>query len=83
MYFWRQTMNIQVNGKPAELSGEISVTMMLEELKVTDLLYVTVQLNGEILKNADFPSVTIKQNDTVEFLYFMGGGQKGTQAVPC
>jgi sulfur carrier protein len=67
-------MTIQVNGKPAELSGEASVTNMLEELKVSDPLYVTVQLNGEILKTADFPSVTVKENDTVEFLYFMGGG---------
>jgi sulfur carrier protein len=65
---------IQVNGKQAELSGPISVTRMLKELKVTDPLYVTVQLNGEILKTADFPSVNIKENDTVEFLYFMGGG---------
>jgi sulfur carrier protein len=63
-----------VNGKPAELSGETSVTKLLEELKVTDPLYVTVQLNGEILKTADFPSIIIKENDTVEFLYYMGGG---------
>jgi sulfur carrier protein len=75
-------MIIRVNGKPAELSGEINVTGMLEELKVTDPLYVTVQLNGEILKTADFPSVTVKENDTVEFLYFMGGGA-GSGRHPC
>jgi sulfur carrier protein len=63
-----------VNGKQTELSGETSVTNMLEELKVTDPLYVTVQLNGEILKTADFPSAAVKENDTVEFLYYMGGG---------
>jgi sulfur carrier protein len=63
-----------VNGKQTELSGETSVAKLLDELKVTDPLYVTVQLNGEILKTADFPSITIKESDTVEFLYYMGGG---------
>jgi sulfur carrier protein len=68
-------MNITVNGKFAEVSGEVSITQLLEEVKAQDPLYVTVQLNGTILKTEDFGNITVKQNDAVEFLYFMGGGR--------
>jgi len=67
-------MTITVNGKPAEVSGEITVRRMLDEVKAQDPLYVTVQLNGDILKTGDFDTVTVKAGDVVEFLYFMGGG---------
>jgi sulfur carrier protein len=67
-------MRIIVNGKPADVSGEVDINVMLDELKTQDALYVTVQLNGVILKREDFDSVTVKENDTVELLYFMGGG---------
>jgi sulfur carrier protein len=76
-------LTITANGKPAELSGEINITRMLEELKAADPLYVTVQLNGTILKSADFPSIIVKENDIVEFLYFMGGGSMRTGGGVC
>jgi sulfur carrier protein len=67
-------MNVTVNGKITTVSGEINITKLLEEVKAQDPLYVTVQLNGTILKTADFEKITVKENDVVEFLYFMGGG---------
>jgi len=36
--------------------------------------YVTVQINDELVDRADFDTLTVKEGDTVEFLYFMGGG---------
>jgi sulfur carrier protein len=68
-------MQITVNGKPAVVSGEISITKMLEEVKAKDPLYVTVQQNGVILKTAEFETRTVKAGDVIEFLYFMGGGR--------
>jgi sulfur carrier protein len=67
-------MRIIVNGKTADISGKISVSKMLDELKTQDALYVTVQLNGVILKREEFDSVTVNEDDAVELLYFMGGG---------
>ena len=55
-------MQLNVNGAPAEI-------------KVSDPLYVTVELNGEILDRANFGATHVKDGDTVEFLYFMGGGR--------
>jgi sulfur carrier protein len=68
-------MQITVNGKATEVSGEISVTKLLEEVRAQDPLYVTVQQNGVILKSAEFGTRTLKAGDVVEFLYYMGGGR--------
>jgi sulfur carrier protein len=67
-------MNITVNGKPAEISGEITVSALLEEVKAEMPEYVSVQLNGEIIARADFDKTAVKEGATVEFLYYMGGG---------
>jgi sulfur carrier protein len=67
-------MRIIVNGKAADISGKISVSKMLDELKTQDALYVTVQLNGVILKREEFDSAAVNEDDAVELLYFMGGG---------
>lgn len=70
-------MNLTVNGKPASITEEnpVSVTQLLEALQVAQREYVTVELNGEILDRGDFEGATVKDGDTVEFLYFMGGGR--------
>ena len=70
-------MQLNVKGAPAEIAGKDSLNIdeVLAELKVSDPLYVTVELNGEILDRANFGATHVKDGDTVEFLYFMGGGR--------
>jgi sulfur carrier protein len=67
-------MTITANGKPTEISGEISVTRLLDELKVEMPEYVSVQVNDEMLLRANFDTTIIKAGAVVEFLYYMGGG---------
>lgn len=67
-------MTIIANGKPVEIAGEMSVTKLLEETKVEMPEYVTVQLNGEILKRAAFDETIVRDGAVVEYLYYMGGG---------
>ena len=73
-FFDGGTIRITVNGKPAEVSVGLSINGMLDELKTADALHVTVQLNGVIQRREDFDAVTLNENDSVEPLYFMGGG---------
>jgi len=70
-------MQLTVNGKPVVIEGKenLNITSMLDELQVKDSLYVTVELNGDILDRPTFDSTIVKDGDTVEFLYFMGGGR--------
>lgn len=69
-------MNLKVNGKAAAISEEdaINITGLLTVLRVEQPEYVTVELNGEILERDNFESTLVKDGDSVEFLYFMGGG---------
>jgi sulfur carrier protein len=70
-------MQLTVNGKAETVEGKdaLSVTALLAELKVKDPLYVTVELNGEILERESFDGTFVKDGDALEFLYFMGGGR--------
>jgi thiamine biosynthesis protein ThiS len=70
-------VTITANGKPVEVSGEVSVTRMLEELKISDPLYVTVQLNEELVPRSDFDTVMVQAGAVVEFFYIYGGRHRG------
>lgn len=69
-------MNITINGKETSVpeNPERSIESLLEELDVSQRLYVTVELNGDILDRSDFENTPVKAGDVIEFLYFMGGG---------
>lgn len=67
-------MNINVNGNQLTLEGEITIKELLNSQQVEMQDYVTVQLNEELIDREKFNSTTLKENDSVEFLYFMGGG---------
>lgn len=70
-------MTITINGKATEVpqNQARTIAFLLEELDVPQRLYVTVELNGEILESADFGSTPVLAGDQIEFLYFMGGGR--------
>ena len=67
-------MKITINGEEAQVKDNITVSELLVERKVKMPDMVSVELNGNILSKAAFETITLKENDTVEFLYFMGGG---------
>ena len=68
-------MKITINGETEEIAeSNITITglLKLKEVKMPDM--VSVEHNGEMLERDQFDSVTIADGDSVEFLYFMGGG---------
>ena len=67
-------MQITANGKRVEVSGEISVSRLLEEIKVEMPEYVSIQLNDEMILRTDFDTTIVREGAVVEFLYYMGGG---------
>lgn len=67
---------IQVNGKEQILETDsISVLELIKLNKVLNADMVSVQLNGEFVVNEEYSTTLIKDNDEVDFLYFMGGGR--------
>lgn len=67
-------MIITVNGKKQEVENNISLNELLLKQDVKMLQYVSVQINEEVILRENFESTLINENDTIEFLYFMGGG---------
>jgi sulfur carrier protein len=68
-------MTIKVNGETETLQNEsttVAELLKLRNVKTPEM--VSVQLNGDILERAGFATTAIRDNDEVEFLYFMGGG---------
>jgi thiamine biosynthesis protein ThiS len=67
-------MTLLVSGAKKDFNEDITVSALIEIEKVETPEYVSVSVNGEFVKSADFSSFTLKDGDDVEFLYFMGGG---------
>ena len=57
-----------------EISEELDTKIRVDE-KVETPEYVTVTINDEFVESGTFDTTVLKDGDTVEFLYFMGGGQ--------
>ncbi len=67
-------MNLVVNGKETNINGDLAVSELLIQENVKMPNMVSVELNGQILKRTEFETTILKNDDKVEFLYFMGGG---------
>ena len=68
-------MKVTINGQIEEISADspsISDLLKLKSVEMPDM--VSVEYNGDMLDRSAFDSTTVKENDDIEFLYFMGGG---------
>lgn len=68
-------MNIIVAGVKKEVADGLTVAQLIIDEKVETPQYVTVTINDEFVDGGAFESTVLKEGDSVEFLYFMGGGQ--------
>lgn len=66
-------MTITLNGDPHDLPGPLTVSQLLERLKI-DPRRVAVEVNLSVLKRAAFDTTTIREGDVVEIVNFVGGG---------
>lgn len=66
-------MRITLNGKVVEIKENMTVLELLKERNIRPEV-VTVEVNNKILKREEFENFILKENDVVEFVFFMGGG---------
>ncbi len=70
-------MIIIVNGEKQKIDKpSISIAELLQLNKVEMPEMVSVQLNQRFVDRNDYPSTQLKEGDEVDFLYFMGGGER-------
>ncbi len=67
-------MNITVAGVKKEIEEGTTVAKLIVDEKVENPEYVTVTINDDFVDSDKFDQTVINENDSVEFLYFMGGG---------
>lgn len=64
-----------VNDKPQEVNLPLTLPELIKLNKVLNPELVSVQVNEEFVEREDWPQISLKDGDRVDFLYFMGGGQ--------
>ncbi|OED35774.1 thiamine biosynthesis protein ThiS [PVC group bacterium (ex Bugula neritina AB1)] len=70
-------MQIKINGEDKTLEGDkLTVIELLKKENVDMPDMVSVELNGAFLDREKFETTHVVSGDKVEFLYFMGGGQR-------
>lgn len=67
-------MYITVAGNRKEVKDGLTLPELIELEQVEMPEYVTISLNDELAEAAHKADTVLKDGDTVEFLYFMGGG---------
>ncbi|WP_333654293.1 sulfur carrier protein ThiS [Dissulfurispira sp.] len=65
-------MKLKVNGEDKETQSE-TILQLLKELDIVPER-VAVEVNLRIIKRADFENCKLYDGDTVEIVYFVGGG---------
>ncbi|MCR4890175.1 MAG: sulfur carrier protein ThiS [Ruminococcus sp.] len=68
-------MTITVAGVKKEVNDGLTVAQLVIDEKVETPQYVTVTINDDFVENSQFEEAVLHDGDSVEFLYFMGGGQ--------
>ena len=67
-------VKITVNGETQEVQLPLSLTELIKQNDVQQPEMVSVQVNDDFVDRAEWDGLQIKEGDTVDFLYFMGGG---------
>ncbi len=71
-----ENLSIQLNGSPRVLASTADPSMLPVVLTALDLKLdrIAVELNGAIVRRADWPNTLVKSSDRLEVVHFVGGG---------
>jgi sulfur carrier protein len=64
---------IQLNGMSYEIDNDTNLSELLNRLKIQKNK-VAIEVNGEIVEKNKYPNLTLRKNDKVEIVHFIGGG---------
>jgi sulfur carrier protein len=67
-------VRLTVAGQTKEYDAGLTVSELIRLEQVETPEYVTVSVNDEFAPSGSFETTVLHDGDSVEFLYFMGGG---------
>ena len=65
---------IQLNGKKIKIRPQISIFDLLKRFKLNNKK-IAIEHNGIIISKSSYKKKYLKNNDKVEVVHFIGGGQ--------
>lgn len=65
---------ITVNGEAQEVQLPLNLTELIKQNDVQQPEMVSVQVNDDFVDRNEWDALQIKEGDSIDFLYFMGGG---------
>ena len=66
-------MQITINGEKRELSENLTINEMLENLALP-AERIAVELNRKVVRKKDWASIILNDADKIEIIHFVGGG---------
>ena len=66
-------IKIKLNGKYKHVLENYKISDLLNDLKIS-IKKVAIELNQEILDKKKISKTTLKKNDKIEIVHFIGGG---------
>ena len=68
-----KNINIYINGESKKIKDELSVLSLLKLLNLNKN-NIAVEINREIINKSNYNAYIIKENDRIEIVNFIGGG---------
>ena len=66
-------IKIKINGKLKSISNNYSVLDLVKNLKIP-IKKVAIELNQEIIDKKNIGKISLKKDDKIEIVHFIGGG---------
>ena len=66
-------IEIRVNGKVKYISDKYKMSDLVKNLKIS-MKKVAIELNQEIIDKKKINKISLKKNDKIEIVHFIGGG---------
>lgn len=67
------TINIKLNGEVREVAAVCDLVDLLEHFSLPGQR-IAIELNGSVVRRADWAETKISDGDKVEVVHFVGGG---------
>ena len=66
-------IEIRLNGKVKSISDKYKMSDLVKNLKIP-MKKVAIELNQEIIDKKNINKISLKKNDKIEIVHFIGGG---------
>lgn len=68
-----RSLRIQINGEPREIADETNLAQLVSLLQLKPE-QVAIELNRTVVRRADWSESFLREDDTLEIVHFVGGG---------